>query len=245
MSRTGYINYCDSIYKGDVDGIGVATDDERPPVSRSSRGSVRLRMEELSGWLGTDRGRGARGRGGGAAAAATRAGRAGAWSSRAAGRALPARAWRARGCSRWVAPSRAARRGTSAHTHTRFDTAVRYSIFSEDFFRRGWRRGERGDQWRRSTRPRPPAELPPRSPLLLFTYRILKGFSACRYGFSYAGRNRGARRARGATGYLRGAARATTASTSTLSPEKHQTSPPFILSTVFIFCEERVSSPRS
>lgn len=62
--------------------------------------------------------------------------------------------------------------------------SVRHCRASAAFFRRFFSRGrgEAAGQWRRG--PPRPRDAP--ASLLLFTCRILKGFSACRYGFSSA-----------------------------------------------------------
>lgn len=141
-----------------------------------------IRRSEPKKWVGawsTDRG-GGPGAAAARSAAARREDRAGAWSSRAAGRARPARAWRGRGRRYWVAPSLTL--PPSAHSARPWDTAVQARLFSEDFFRRG--RGRGGAATNGSACPPRPA-LPP---TLLFTCRILKGFSACRYGFSSTSR---------------------------------------------------------
>lgn len=137
-----------------------------------------MRLADGRGALGrggrTDRGaRGAGaggGGGGGARAAARRAGRAGAWSSRAAGagRAGPARAWRGRGRC-WGAPCRMRAAG---------ERARRGLPPTRPFARRflAARGRAAAGQWRSGPRAS-----------LLFTCRMLKGFSACRYGFSRRG----------------------------------------------------------
>lgn len=72
-------------------------------TTRSGRVGKPWKWSRCVEWS-TDRG-GGPGAAAARSAAARRAGRAGAWSSRAAGRARPARAWRGRGRRYWVAPS--------------------------------------------------------------------------------------------------------------------------------------------
>lgn len=203
-----------------------------PAPSRAAEEHTQITEDTSCGTItGTDRGSAGR-----VAAGARRAGRAGAWSSRAAGRAEPARAWRGRGRRSRVAPS--LRCATSAHNARPSDTAVHEPLFSRRFFKRGRGRGVGADQWLHAARahlPRAPA--PARD--LLFTCRILKGFSACRYGFSYARRfTYGADSGRADSLERRRCARGPRIpiSNSVRLQQKAETSRPFIFSiSVFVF----------
>lgn len=72
------------------------------------------------------------------------------------------------------------RNRASAHRARPWGTAARCTLFSEVFFGRAGAGPRRPMARRPSPAPAPPRPLRP----LLFTCRILKGFSAARYGFS-------------------------------------------------------------